>query len=150
MFSRVPDHYFDRAPTNGAAHATAGARALGWASIGIGLAELGATRQLENLMGLKDNPRRRGILRVLGIRELMHGVSILAEREPSRRLAAGVWSRVAGDVLDTALLAVAATKTKQPGKFAAVAASVMVIGALDVMYALHLSRQRERYADVHC
>src|SRR5688500_1095996 len=93
------------------------ARALGWASIGIGLAEIAAPRHVQNLLGLEDNAERRGILRVLGVRELGHGVTLLTEDKPTKYLSASAWSRVAGDVLDTALLARAATKTKSPTSF---------------------------------
>ena len=120
----------------------AGARALGWASIGIGLTELAAPQKVQNMLGLEDSPEHRGILRVLGVRELMHGISILTEREPSRQLATSVWSRVVGDVLDAGLLALASIKTQRPGKFAAVAASVNAIGALDVVYAFRVQRAR--------
>jgi len=124
----------------------AGVIALGLTSVGIGLAELAASKKLESLMGLCDSPRRRGVLKVLGIRELLHGISILTERPSSPDLAKEVWARVAGDVLDTVLLAVAATQTKRPGRFAAVAATVMAIGAIDVFYALQLERRAHRYA----
>lgn len=127
-----------------------GARCLGWTSIAIGLAEVLATKQVENLMGLKDTSERRGVLRVLGVRELGHGISILTEDRPSKELVAGIWSRVVGDVLDSALLGVAATKTRKPFSFAAVTASVMLIGVLDMLYALKITKhhheQSNRYA----
>jgi hypothetical protein len=53
---------------------------------------------------------------------------------------AGIWSRVAGDALDTALLGVAVMKTKKPASFALVAASVGLIGVLDTLYASRMSR----------
>lgn len=125
----------------------AGARALGWASIGIGLTELAAPQKVQDMLGLEDTPEHRGILRVLGVRELMHGISILTEREPSRQLATSVWSRVVGDALDAGLLALASIKTQRPGRFAAVAASVNAIGMLDVLYAFRV--QRARWLNAH-
>jgi hypothetical protein len=119
-----------------------GARALGWTSLGIGLAELVAPRQVEELLGIDDRPSHRGNLRMLGVRELLHGVSILTEKRPNARLTAGVWSRVAGDALDTALLAIAATKTRRPTSFALVAAMVAGIGALDLLFASRLQRRQ--------
>jgi hypothetical protein len=121
-----------------------GARGLGWASIGIGLTELSAPQKVQDMLGIEGRPDQRGILYVLGVRELMHGLCILTEKAPTRGLSAGVWSRVAGDVLDSALLAIAATKTKKPGSFAAVTAAVMGIGLLDVMYAKRVSEDRRR------
>ena len=116
------------------------ARGLGWASIGIGLAEIAAPGAVQQLLGIQDRPSHRGILRVLGVRELMHGCALLTEEKPSREMTNSVWARVAGDVLDTAVLGVAATKTKAPGRFAAVAAAVMGIGALDLLSAMRLER----------
>jgi hypothetical protein len=123
-------------------HGAKAVRGLGWASVGIGLAEIAAPGPVQSLLGLEDRPQHRGILRVLGIRELMHGFGILTEKQPSQHMQAGIWSRVAGDVLDTVLLGVAATRTKQPGRFTAVAASVMAIGCADLLAAVRLQRQR--------
>ena len=98
-------------------------KGLGWASIGIGLAEIAAPGKVQELLGIEDRPSHRGILRVLRVRELMHGYALLTEDKPSREMTNSVWARVAGDVLDTAVLGVAATKTQAPGRFAAVAAA---------------------------
>src|SRR5688500_6910764 len=99
--------------TQAAKHAEAG-RALGWASIGIGLTEIAAPKQVQQMLGLEDTTEGREILRVLGVRELGHGVSLLTENKANAKMATGLWGRVAGDVLDTALLGVAAAKTKRP------------------------------------
>ena len=122
------------------------ARALGWASIGIGLAELAAPKLLEQQLGVGDRPGQRGIFRALGVREIMHGVGILSQGRASPRLTAAVGSRVIGDVLDTALLAAAGRKTRRPGMFAAIAGTVLVIGLLDVLCTGRLMR-RERRSD---
>ena len=50
-----------------------------------------------------------------------------------------LWSRVAGDVLDSALLGVAATKTKKPFAFAVVTAMVLGIGLADLLCAKRLT-----------
>ena len=136
---------FERYSYREAEKDTEGARALGWTSLGIGLAELAAPRQVEKLLGLEDRPAHRGVLQILGVRELVHGWSLLTEDRPNARMACGVWSRVAGDVLDTAMLGVAAMKTKKPASFAMVAASVLVIGALDLYFAQRMARHRGRY-----
>lgn len=125
---------------------TRAARGLGWASLAIGLTELAAPGQVQAMLGLDDRPEHRTILRVLGGREVLHGLSILTEREPTTALSAGLWSRVAGDVLDNAVLGVAATKTRQPARFAAVVAVVGVIGVLDVLYAVRVERHRRAAA----
>jgi hypothetical protein len=118
----------------------AASRALGLVSIGIGLAEIAAPRQVQQLLGIDDKPDQRGVLRVLGVRELMHGVSLLAGRKP-RKIRAGIWSRVAGDALDSALLSAGATKTRRPAMFAAVTAIVLAIGVADALCAVRASRK---------
>jgi hypothetical protein len=113
-----------------------GAYGLGLASIGIGLLEIAAPRYVEEMLGLPERKMHRGILQVLGLREILHGVGILTSKRGNGQLSTGVWSRVAGDVLDSALLGVAATKTERPGSFAAVATAVAGIGAADLYYAI--------------
>ncbi len=115
------------------------AKGLGWASIGIGAAEIAAPRQLERLLGI-SNGRNTGILRVLGTREIMHGLDILSHQDAT----AGVWSRVAGDVLDVALLSMAGRKTRNPKGFAAAFAMVLGIGVLDMLVAARLGQPRTR------
>lgn len=114
-------------------------RGLGWASIAIGLTEVLAPKQVENMLGLEDTPDRRGTIRILGVRELCHGIGILTEEEATERMKTGVWARVAGDVLDSALLGVAATKTKKPFSFAVVTGMVLAIGLADLLCARRLS-----------
>jgi hypothetical protein len=119
-----------------------GARALGWASLAIGLTEMAAPKVVQNLLGIDDTPQSRGVLRVLGAREIAHGVGILSDTEPDGKLAGAVWARVAGDALDTALLAKAVMKTTKPASFALVSAAVMGIGLLDMYYAQRLTRDQ--------
>lgn len=108
----------------------AAARGLGVASIAIGLTELLAPRRVEEVMGL-ENGRNTGILRTLGVREIMHGVDLLANDDP----APGVDARLAGDALDGVLLGLAAGKTRNPAGFLAVVGMVAGVVALDVVLA---------------
>jgi hypothetical protein len=80
-----------------AAHSSA--CALGWFSIGLGLAELLAPQLVARLIGL---PGREGVVRAYGMRELVTGIGILGSDRP----ATWVWGRVAGDALDLASLGV--------------------------------------------
>lgn len=74
------------------------AAGLGWFSIGLGLAELLVPRSMDKLVGAeKEHPI---LTRLLGAREIMAGLGILVRRRP----AAWLWSRVAGDAMDLALL----------------------------------------------
>ena len=118
------------------------ARGLGLVSLGIGITEIAAPRQLERTMGI-GNGQTTGILRVLGVREIMHGVDILSHRDPTP----GVWSRVAGDVLDGVLLGLAAKRSRNRSGFMAVCAAVLPVVLLDMVVAPRLSQKKFRCAD---
>jgi uncharacterized membrane protein len=74
------------------------ARFLGWFSVGLGVTEILAPRELARAIGVRDN---YGFLPTAGIRELAGGIGILAQRRPTGFL----WARVAGDMMDLAFLA---------------------------------------------
>jgi hypothetical protein len=110
---------------------------LGWASIAVGLTEILAPKQLEKTMGV-GNGQTTGILRVLGVREIMHGVDLLSHKDPTP----GVWSRVFGDLLDGALIGAAATRTKKPGGLLAVFAAVTPLVVADLIFAPRMTKDR--------
>ncbi len=116
------------------------ATALGWFSIGLGLSEVVAPRRVARLIGIEDDPRERAILRALGVREIMSGIAILSQ--PRARW---VWSRVAGDAMDLALLgtALASDRTERPRTSVATAA-VLGVTALDVLCSQRLTRAEHR------
>ncbi len=74
------------------------ARGLGWFSIGLGLAELGAPRSLARMIGVNDDDDNRNTLFALGLREIASGVAVLARP----RSALPMWNRVGGDMMDLA------------------------------------------------
>src|SRR4051794_22095360 len=94
-------------------------RAFGLASIAVGATELAAPRQLEKAMGI-GNGEITGILRVLGVREIMHGFDLLMHDDPTP----GLWGRVAGDLLDGVFLATALATSRRPAGWAAIATAV--------------------------
>jgi hypothetical protein len=108
------------------------ARAMGWASIGIALAEIVAPRFLQRQMGVAGH---RSLLRALGLRELLSGIVLL-----SGAGRVGLWSRVAGDAMDVGLLGTAARRTARPGGLAIISAMVLGIGALDLLFAQRAER----------
>lgn len=113
------------------------AYALGWLSIGLGLAEIAAPRGLAKLIGVNDN---RTLLRVLGLRELASGVGILSRRRPVGWL----WSRVGGDIMDLAVLAMALTSPNaNRRRVAAATAAVTGVTVLDLRASQQLSSQPE-------
>ncbi len=113
------------------------ARGLGLASLAIGALEIAAPEKIEEMMGI-GNGENTGVLRVLGVREIMHGVDLLTHKNPTP----GVWARVAGDVLDGVLLTVAAGKSKKPGGVAGAWAAVTPIVLADLWCAVKLSAKR--------
>jgi hypothetical protein len=108
---------------------------LGLTSIAIGITELTAPKLVQDLLGIDDNKFHRGILQVLGVRELMHGIGILTAKPGGGRESVDIWARVAGDVLDCAFLGVAAAKTRRAVRFCSVAGAVTAIGGADLYYA---------------
>jgi hypothetical protein len=74
---------------------------LGLFGIGLGLAQLLVPRRFNRVIGVGDKRRARNLTRALGLRELANGFAVLGRRRPAPWL----WARVAGDVIDLALLA---------------------------------------------
>jgi hypothetical protein len=74
---------------------------LGWFSIGLGLFQLIAPRTFNEFIGVRgDEGDNVMIARLVGLREITAGVGIFAEPRP----VGWTRSRVAGDVMDLALL----------------------------------------------
>jgi len=116
------------------------AKALGWASFAIGLTEILAARPVERLLGIGDH---RALLTSFGVRECAAGAALLtAGDEPNAQLATGMWSRVAGDAVDLAMLGAAARKTDNPRGLAFATAMVLGITALDVLYAIRVQERQ--------
>jgi uncharacterized membrane protein len=112
------------------------AKALGWFSIGIGLAQLLAPRRVSRAIGVEQRP---GLMRTLGVRELASGVGILSQRRQDNWL----WTRVAGDAIDLALLGIAA---RTPGtarrRVALATGAVAGVAVLDLLAGIEQSRRR--------
>jgi uncharacterized membrane protein len=116
------------------------ATALGWFSVGLGLAEIVAPSQLARLIGVPDEDRTHGILRAYGMRELAAGIGILSQPRP----AGWMWGRVAGDLLDLASLGSALRSNNADStRIATATAAVLGVTALDAMVARQLSDTSE-------
>jgi hypothetical protein len=76
------------------------ARNLAFFSLGLGAAELFAPRQVARLIGIDEEHAKT--LQMLGLREIASGLGIM-QGKPAYFL----WSRVAGDIMDLALLGAA-------------------------------------------
>lgn len=131
---------WDQGPERRIDDGRSAARALGWFSIGLGVAQLVAPNRLLDALGLDED--RAGLMRLYGGREVAHGLAILAERTP----ATGVWSRVGGDVLDLATLGIAAARDPSARRNRLAVAMGLVAGVLvaDALVARRLSRESDR------
>ena len=104
-------------------------RGLGWFSIGLGLVEVLAPKQVAKVIGTRNHTRW---IQAFGVREIVAGVGILTVG----RRAPWVWARVGGDVLDMAALGAAlASPDSDRTKTIASVAAVAGVTALDVFAA---------------
>jgi len=104
------------------------ARALGWFSIGLGLAELAMPRALARAAGMPNVPT---LTRVFGLREIGTGSGILTSKDPSPWL----WGRVAGDVLDVATVGAGLVTARRPLRTLTSVAMLLGIAWLDMKVA---------------
>jgi uncharacterized membrane protein len=103
---------------------------LGWFSIGLGLSQVLAPRAMSRLVGIDDDTGNAALMRALGIRELTSGIGILSQQHPT----GWVWSRVAGDMMDLAMLGRAMSSSENSrGRTAFATAAVLGVTALDVL-----------------
>jgi hypothetical protein len=112
--------------------------ALGWFSVGLGLAELAATGAVRSLTGLPHRDRYRSLLRAAGVRDLASGLGILSRR----RRALWLWGRVAGDFFDLGMLT-SAWRARPSHRRRLMATTVAVAGvtALDLAAATEVTRR---------
>src|SRR4051794_18369663 len=114
------------------------ARGLCWFS--IGLAEVLAPRHLARAAGIDD---REEAVRACGILEIAMGVGILGSDNP----APWIWSRVAGDALDVAILAAGlGADNPRRGNVELALAVVAGVAAVDVWCARSLGTERAALA----
>jgi len=117
---------------------------LGWFSIGLGLAEVFAPGLVARMSGI---PAQRGLIRFLGFREIASGLAIFSQRRPVQ----AVWARVAGDVMDLAVLASAyGSPESNPVKVSASIAAVAGVTALDVYCGQALQANPQARHGVQC
>ena len=101
------------------------ARALGWFSIGLGVAELVAPGRIARTLGLDD---KKGLIRAYGARELASAVPTLSIDKP-----VGLAARISGDALDLGTLATALHRDNPKRRNAAIATALVAgITVLDL------------------
>jgi hypothetical protein len=127
--ARRPNRSREQGETNGN---DALSRGLGWFSIGLGLAQLVAPTRVARIAGAEPTDDTIRLMRALGAREFLSGVGILS----GHRSDAWIRARVAGDVMDLALLGrVMASDSSDRGKTAMATLAVAGVTALDVLAA---------------
>lgn len=113
------------------------ADALGWSSSLLGAPMVLAPRRVLDAVGVPADDTAVAWTRVVGIREHVAALNIVANRQ--RRI--GLWSRVLGDAMDLALLAAGGGRRRADA--ARVRRAQAVVGgllALDLVGAIALSR----------
>jgi uncharacterized membrane protein len=111
-------------------------KGLGGASLGLGLTEVLAPGKVTALAGVDDTTRSRLVIRALGLRECGHAAALLFG--PNKL----VWTRVAGDALDLALLITGLANSRRPrrGRGAVSAVALAGIAGADLYAALGTTR----------
>jgi len=130
-------------------------RMLGWASVGLGTPLLLAPAKSVQALGLEDGPRQRATLAGVGVRELLAAAGLLGQGSP-----VWLWNRVAGDLMDLALLGNALRnralsprvvklvmkkrEKERANRTTAAIAAVAAVPAVDVYAAVSRSRDARR------
>lgn len=113
------------------------ARRLGWLGVGLGLAQLMAPHRLTRALGMEGT---ESLVRTFGLREIASGILTLSV---DKKL--GLWSRVAGDALDVAVLIHALDRNNPKRDNAKLAlAMVAAITTLDTIALQSVSTRHKR------
>ena len=118
---------------------------LGLFSLGLGMAQVALPGVISRVVGIDhEDDRNRTVMRLMGLREISHGIAILSNQQPEK----SVWSRVAGDALDLALLGKALSNPNNArGRTLFATANVLAVATLDYMCAKQLSKQPKTVAN---
>ena len=103
------------------------AKGMGWFSLALGATQLTFPRTLARLIGIEPGVGTSAVLRFAGLREIASGVAVLMEPGRPQPL----YARLVGDVMDFALLALAARKRTSTPRFLAAVGTVAGVTALD-------------------
>ncbi len=112
------------------------ALALGWLSLGLGIASLMMPRAMARTAGLVP---RDDWMRVIGVREIISGAGIVLRPDKPQWL----WSRVAGDLMDFGLMALA-PRQRHDTRIHTISAALAGITVLDLLAATDKTRRLRR------
>lgn len=110
------------------------ARALGYFSIALGMAQIAMPRALSRAVGLDG---RETLLRLYGARGIATGLAILTSHDATP----WIWGRVAGDAADIGAVAAGADDPKRPRTLLSLAA-LAGVAAIDVVCAIGLANEK--------
>jgi len=120
-------------------------QALGWFSIGLGLAQIASPGGIARMIGLRADNETQQVMRAVGMRELATGVGILMHPQP----AGWVKARVGGDIMDLTLLGAAlASDDTERDKTSMAALAVVGVTVADIMASQRLSSAADGGYDV--
>ena len=141
----IADQYQELADEDRGTGGESLANFLGLFSIGLGLAQVVMPGALARVCGIDhEDERNRTVMRLMGVREISHGLAVLSNQQPEKAM----WSRVAGDALDLALLGRALANPDNDRAATLFATmNVLAVTALDVMAARQLSMQPKTIAN---
>lgn len=112
-------------------------RNLGWFGIGLGVMEIVAPGRVGAALGMR---RHTGLIKAFGAREIASGMMTLSTEKK-----VGLWSRVAGDVIDIATLMPGLSRyNPKRGNVKLALAAVLGVTALDIMAAKAVAAQQSR------
>ena len=114
------------------------ARGLGWFSIGLGVVQLLAPRQVSRFIGIQGIQGNEGMIRACGVREIITGVGILMTDNPKP----WIYGRVGGDALDLACLGWSVERGREPVNAAIALGAVAGVTAVDIGCAKALEAER--------
>lgn len=112
------------------------ARALGWFSIGLGLAELALPRTVARAAGMPNVPP---LTRFYGVREIGTGIGLLTSKDPTPWL----WGHVAGDALDIATVGTGLVTAGRPWRTLTSIALLLGVACLDMAVAERASMTKK-------
>jgi uncharacterized membrane protein len=129
----APRHYSETDPSE----KDAVTNFLGWFSIGLGLAEVFAPRQVARLIGVSED-EHTALLRFYGLRELAAGIGILTRPKPTYWM----WNRVIGDTVDLVSLGRAMqSEDNDRSRLGLATLAVAGVTALDIASSVRLTSE---------
>jgi uncharacterized membrane protein len=112
---------------------------LGWGSLGLGVPQTTTPGRFAESIGVQSDSESRAWTLAVGVRELAAAAGILALERP--RPKHWLWARVAGDVMDLALLGAAwRNKRADSARLATAIGAVVGIGLADVIASVRFTR----------